>query len=46
MTGEMSFKCLVFLTVLPRVLFRTQAKVYGGVFLQNGNQILAINYFH
>ena len=29
-----SFKWLLFLTVLPRALFRTQSKVYGGAFLQ------------
>ena len=33
-TGEISFKWLLFLTVLPRVLLRTQLKVYGGTFLQ------------
>ena len=33
-TGEIFFKWLIFLTVLPRALFRTQPKVYGGAFLQ------------
>ena len=31
---EISSKWLLFLTVLPRAVFRTQAKVYGGAFLQ------------
>ena len=34
MTGEMSFKYLVFLKVFPRVIFRTQMKFYGVAFLQ------------
>ena len=29
-----SFNWLLFLTVLPRAVFRTQSKVYGGAFLQ------------
>ena len=33
-TGEISFKWPLFLTVLPRAVFRTQSKVYGGDFLQ------------
>ena len=33
-TGEISFKWLIFLAVLPRAVFRTQSKVYGGAFLQ------------
>ena len=28
------FKMNTFLTVLPRTVFRTQSKVYGGAFLQ------------
>ena len=28
------FKMNTFLTVLPRAVFRTQSKVYGGAFLQ------------
>ena len=28
------FKLNTFLTVLPRALFRTQSKIYGGAFLQ------------
>ena len=35
-----------FFTVLPRFIFRTQPKVYGGAFYKNSNQILAVNYFH
>ena len=34
MTEDMSFKCLIFLNVLPRDLFRNPPKVYGGAFLQ------------
>ena len=30
---EISSKWLLFLTVLPRAVFRTQSKVYGGAFL-------------
>ena len=33
-TGEISFKWLLFLTVLPRDIFKTQSKVCGGDFLQ------------
>ena len=29
------FKMNTFLTVLPRFVFRTQSKVYGGAFMQN-----------
>ena len=32
--GEIYFKWLLFLTVLPRAVFRTQSKFYGGDFLQ------------
>ena len=32
--GEISFKWLPFSTVLPKAVFRTQSKVYGGDFLQ------------
>ena len=34
-TGEISFKWLLFLTVLSRAVFRTQSKVYGGAFCKN-----------
>ena len=33
-TGEISFKWLLFLIILPRDIFRTQSKVCGGDFLQ------------
>ena len=33
-TEEISFKWLPFLTVLPRAVFITQSKGYGGAFLQ------------
>ena len=33
-TGEMCFKYLVLLTVLPRVIFRTETEVYGGALSQ------------
>ena len=33
-TKVISFKWLLFLTVLPRTVFRTQSKVDGGAFLQ------------
>ena len=33
-TEEISFKWLLFQTVFPRAVFRTQSKVYGGAFLQ------------
>ena len=45
MTGQMSFKCLVLLSVLPRVIFRTKTEYYGGAFLQKCNRFLAVNYF-
>ena len=35
----------IFLTVLPRAEFRTQPKVYGGVFLQKYLTRLAVNFF-
>ena len=35
----------IFLWVLPRAVFRTQAKVYGGVFCKNSSWLLAGNYF-
>ena len=31
---KISFKWILFLTVLPRAVFRTQSKAYGGTFLQ------------
>ena len=31
---EISFKSQFFLKILPRAIFRTQSKVYGGGFLQ------------
>ena len=42
---EICFKWLLSLTVLPRVAFRTQPKVYGGAFLQkivNSFQLLTV----
>ena len=32
-------------TLLSRAVFRTQPKVYSGAFLQNSQQLLAINVF-
>ena len=34
MAGKMSFKWLLFLTVLSRAILKTQPEVYGGSFLQ------------
>ena len=33
-TDEISFKWLIFFTVLARAVFRTQPEDYGGAFLQ------------
>ena len=44
-TGEIPFKWLLFLTVLPRAIFRTQSKVYGGAILQKLLTTLAVNCF-
>ena len=45
MTGEMSFKCLVFLTVLPGSYLEPNQKSMVECFCKTSNQVLAINYF-
>ena len=42
-TWQISLKWILFLTVSPRAVFRTQSKVYGGPFLQKQ---LATTYFY